>query len=98
MFPIIPPGSLVVIDDSKRKIATSGWTNEFERPIYFLEHREGYACGWCSAKEGQLTVQAHPSSNCDPETYLYPDEIEVVGQVTRIALSLETSAQRRKRS
>ncbi len=98
MFPIIPPGSLVVIDDSKRRIATSGWTTEFDRPIYFLEHREGYACGWCSAKEGQLTVQPHPSSNRDPETYLYPDEIEVVGQVTRIALSLETAGQRRTRS
>src|SRR5689334_1285677 len=48
MFPIVPPGSLVVIDDSKRRIATGGWSNEFERPIYFLEHREGYACGWCS--------------------------------------------------
>src|SRR5712692_10331054 len=98
MFPIIPPGSLVVIDDSKRRIAGSGWTNEFERPIYFLEHREGYTCGWCSAKEGRLTVQPHPSSNCDPETYVYPDEIDVVGQVTRIALSLETAVRRRTRS
>ena len=98
MFPIIPPGSLVVIDDSKRRIAASGWTNEFERPIYFLEHRDGYVCGWCSAKEGQLTVQPHPSSSGDPETYLYPDEIEVVGQVTRIALSLESAARRRTHS
>jgi transcriptional regulator with XRE-family HTH domain len=95
MFPIIPPGSLVVIDDSKRRIATSGWTNEFDRPIYFLEHREGYACGWCSLKEGQVIVQPHPASNCDPESYLYPEEIEVVGQVTRVAMSLETSARRR---
>ena len=35
MFPVIPPGSLVVIDDSKRRIAPSGWTDEFDRPIYF---------------------------------------------------------------
>ncbi len=41
MFPIIPPGSLVVIDDTKRRIVNSGWNSEFERPIYFLEHREG---------------------------------------------------------
>jgi transcriptional regulator with XRE-family HTH domain len=98
MFPVIPPGSLVVIDDSKRKIVTSGWTSEFERPIYFLEHREGYVCGWCSMKDGNLIVQPHPASNCDPNVYLYPEEIEVVGQVTRVALSLETSARRRARS
>ena len=98
MFPIIPPGSLVVIDDTKRKIATSGWTDEFDRPIYFLEHRDGYVCGWCSSRDGQVIVQPHPASHRDPEVYLYPDEIEVVGQVTRVALSLETAARRRARS
>lgn len=98
MFPIIPPGSLVVIDDSKRRVVTTGWSNEFERPIYFLEHREGYACGWCSLKDGQLVVQPHPASNCNLESYTYPDDVEVVGQVTRIALSLDQAARRRSRS
>jgi len=97
MFPLIPPGSLVVIDDSKRKIATSGWSSEFDRPIYFLEHREGYTCGWCSMGDGRLIVQPHPASNIDAESYAYPNEIEVIGQVTRVALSLE-SARRRPRS
>jgi transcriptional regulator with XRE-family HTH domain len=97
MFPIIPPGSLVVIDDSKRRIVTSGWTNEYERPIYFLEHREGYLCGWCSLRDGLLTVQPHPASQCDPESFRYPDEIEVVGQVTQVALTLELAGRRRER-
>jgi transcriptional regulator with XRE-family HTH domain len=97
MFPLIPPGSLVVIDDSKRKIANSGWSSEFDRPIYFLEHRDGYVLGWCSMKEGRLIVQPHPASNCDVESYIYPDEIEVVGQITRIAMSLD-AAHRRHRS
>ena len=97
MFPLIPPGSLVVIDDSKRRIAATGWATEFERPIYFLEHREGYACGWCSMRDARLIVQPHPASNCDPESYAYPSEIEVIGQVTRVALNLET-ARRRNRS
>ncbi|MSV36237.1 MAG: XRE family transcriptional regulator [Bryobacterales bacterium] len=98
MFPVIPPGSLVVIDDSKRRIAPSGWTDEFDRPIYFLEHRNGYACGWCSAKDGNLIVQPHPASPCSPAVYLYPEEIEVIGQVTRVAMSLEKASQRRPRS
>jgi hypothetical protein len=32
------------------------------------------------------------------ESYLYPDEIEVVGQITGIALSLDQAARRRPRS
>jgi len=96
MFPLIPPGSLVVIDDSKRRVAASGWATEFERPIYFLEHREGYACGWCSLRDGTLTVQPHPASDCDPASYAYPSEIEVIGQVTRVALNLETARPRNR--
>jgi hypothetical protein len=96
MSPLIPPGSLVVVDDAKRRIATSGWTNEFDRPIYFLEHRDGYRCGWCSLRENRITVQPHPASHCDPEVYSYPEEIEVVGQVTRVAMSLDRSNARRK--
>jgi len=98
MFPIIPPGSLVVVDDTRRRIASSGWLTEFERPIYFLEHREGYICAWCSLKEGQLTVQPHPASFCDPESYAYPLEIEVVGQVTSVAMSVGMSPPRASRS
>lgn len=98
MFPIIPPGSLVVIDDSRRRIVTSGWSTEFERPIYFLEHREGYVCGWCTLREGRLVVQPHPASLCDPETYSYPEEIEVIGQVMQVAMSLEPALHRRKRT
>ena len=40
MYPLIQPGSLVVIDETRRKIVNSGWSHESERPIYFLEHRD----------------------------------------------------------
>jgi transcriptional regulator with XRE-family HTH domain len=94
MWPLVPPGSLVVIDDTKRKIIPSGWTNEYERPIYFLEHRGGYVCAWCALKDDQLIVQPHPASDGEPEFYEYPEEIEVVGQVTRIALTLDRITRR----
>jgi transcriptional regulator with XRE-family HTH domain len=95
MFPIISPGSLVVIDDTKRRIASSGWGSEFERPIYFLEHRDGYVCGWCALRDGSITIQPHPASFCDPRTYRYPDEIEVIGQVMQVAMSLDPAHRRR---
>jgi transcriptional regulator with XRE-family HTH domain len=98
MYPIIPPGSLVVIDEGKRRVANSGWTSEFDRPIYFLEHRDGYLCGWCTLRDGNIIVQHHPASFCDPESYAYPLEIEVIGQVTQVAMTLGQSPERPTRS
>jgi transcriptional regulator with XRE-family HTH domain len=98
MHPILQPGSLILIDETRRKVATSGWTTEFERPIYFLEHRSGYACGWCSLSGDHLIVQPHPASQCSPEVYSYPDEIDVVGQVTGVAMLLDPGRKRRTRS
>lgn len=98
MYPILQPGSLVLIDETRRKIINSGWTTEYERPIYFLEHREGYACGWCHLNEGQLVLQPHPASMCSPQVFVHPDEIDVVGQVTGVAMRLDPVRRRRTRS
>jgi transcriptional regulator with XRE-family HTH domain len=95
MYPILQPGSLVLLDESKRKIANSGWTNEFDRPIYFLEHREGYVCSWCTLTGESLVVHPHPSSQEVPSAYQHPAEIEVVGQVTGVAMLLEWRKRRR---
>jgi transcriptional regulator with XRE-family HTH domain len=95
MHPILPPGALVVIDQSRRKIINSGWTSEFERPIYFLEHRDGYSCCWCTLKDTQLVLHPHPSSLQDPEAYIFPKEIDVIGQVTFAAYPLEPGTKRR---
>jgi transcriptional regulator with XRE-family HTH domain len=89
MHPILPPGSLVMVDEKKRKVEPSGWITEFERPIYFLEHRDGYVCSWCSLESGRLTTLPHPSSTQTPSVYVHPDEIEVVGQVIGVAMRLD---------
>lgn len=89
MYPLLQPGSLVVIDDAKRKVGDQNWANEFERPIYFFEHRKGYACCWCNLTENHLVLQPHPASQCLPEIYCYPDEIDIIGQVTAVAMRLE---------
>jgi transcriptional regulator with XRE-family HTH domain len=97
MYPLILPGSLVLIDESRRKVAASGWTTEFERPIYFLEHRNGFACGWCTLNGAQLIVQPHPASLCPPEIYLYPEEVDVLGQVAGVAMRFDLGKRRRTR-
>ena len=90
MYPILHPGALVAIDENRRKIATGGWSNEIDRPIYFLEHRKGYACGWCSVLEGRLLLQPHPQSQREPQMFELETGIDVIGQVVAVAMPLDT--------
>ncbi len=98
MYPTIPPGSLLVIDDGKRKIQSAGWRSLSERPIYFLEHREGFFCRWCSVKEGTISLISDPASEAPILNFNYPGEIEVIGQVVGVAMSLDPEKRRRSRS
>ena len=89
MYPMIRPGSLVQIDDTRREIAQGSWANEFERPIYFLELRDSYACCWCSISGDHLILQPHSGSPEAPEIVAYPNDIDVIGQVTGVAMQLQ---------
>jgi transcriptional regulator with XRE-family HTH domain len=86
MEPLVRPGSLVLIDPSKRQVKNSGWNNEFERPIYFVDVRTGYRCAWCALDKKQLILQPHSLSNSAPKMYQGPDEAEVVGQVVGLVM------------
>jgi hypothetical protein len=88
MDPLIPPGSVVRIDTSLRRVLQWTWRNEFERPIYFVEHADGYTCSWCNLHPKMLVLEPHPLSRCSPKTYRIPQQAEVRGQVIGIALSL----------
>jgi transcriptional regulator with XRE-family HTH domain len=98
MYPILQPGALVLIDESRRKIVNFGWSSEFERPIYFLEHRGGCVVGWCTLNDTQLVVQPHPASQCSPVVYPYPSGIDVIGQVSGVAMILDQGKKHRTRA
>jgi transcriptional regulator with XRE-family HTH domain len=98
MFPILMPGSLVLIDEGRRKPLNTGWTSEWDRPIYFLEHRDGFACGWCAMGDGTLTLVPHPSAQLAPEVFSFPSDIDVIGQVLGVAMRLDQGKRRRIRS
>lgn len=83
MYPILHPGSLVIIDDQAR--ISSHWTYEADRPIYFFEQRDAYLCGWCDLTGDRLVVLPHPSSHQKPAVFQYPAEIDLVGQVVGVA-------------
>jgi transcriptional regulator with XRE-family HTH domain len=97
MYPLLQPGALVIIDETRRKIVEQGWGNEFERPIYFFEHRNGYACSWCNLAGNRLLLQPHPASRTAPEMYAYPEEIDIIGQVTGVAMRLDPARRHRTR-
>jgi transcriptional regulator with XRE-family HTH domain len=88
LYPLIRPGSLVQIDSSQRKLSAEKWKTEFDRPVYFIELRNGYVCSWCQVDRGQLIVIPHPHSNQDVRRFDYPSQAEIVGRVTGIAMRI----------
>jgi hypothetical protein len=88
MVPLLRPGSIVLVDVSIRKIDDSDWTTEHDRPMYFVELRNGYRCGWFHRDGSRLVMQPHPLSHCLPEAWRVPEEAEVVGRVTGVATHL----------
>jgi hypothetical protein len=88
MYPILTPGSFVQVDEAKNKVAEGTWRSEFERPIYFVEMRDGYTCCWCSIKRDSIVLQSHPLSPVAVRVLKYPQEAEVLGQVVGIAMRL----------
>jgi transcriptional regulator with XRE-family HTH domain len=88
MYPLLRPGSFVQIDPTAARVPVSDWRTEFDRPIYFVEMRDGYACSWCEMRGAQLTLIPHPLSACMTRQFAYPDEAEIVGQVTAVAMRL----------
>ena len=81
MYPMIRPGALLKIDTSQNKLVMNTSRNEYERPVYFIELREAYACGWCELQGNQLLIIPHPSSPAKVRRFTYPREAEIVGRV-----------------
>jgi transcriptional regulator with XRE-family HTH domain len=88
MYPILPPGTFVQIDESKNRVAEGAWRSEYERPIYFVETREGYTCCWCTLQQDDLVLQSHPLSPVPVRLLKHPREAEVIGQVVGVAMRL----------
>jgi len=98
MSPLLPPGTFVQIDAKQTSVKKGTpkrpmGLSPFARPIYFLDIRTGYACGWCEIKDGVLTLIPHPDSGEQTRTFRYPGEVDIVGRVTGIAMSIDEENQ-----
>lgn len=99
MYPMIRPGALLTIDTNQNKLSPIAWRNEYERPIFFIELRDAYACGWCDLQGNQLLIIPHPSSPAGVRRFTYPREAEIVGRVVGYntpCVDLDVIVQRKK--
>lgn len=98
MYPMIQPGSLLLIDESRKKVAEGGWVSEYDRPVYLLEHRQGWLCAWCAITAERLIAQPHPVSGEAPQVFQHGVEVEVVGQIVGVANRWEVAGRPRPRT
>jgi transcriptional regulator with XRE-family HTH domain len=96
MSPLIRPGTFVQIDVKQTHIKNEPvprGSGPFARPVYFLDIRTGYACGWCQLEDGILTLIPHPDSGVKARSFRHPSEVEVVGRVTEIHMCIDEERQ-----
>jgi transcriptional regulator with XRE-family HTH domain len=96
MSPLIRPGTFVQIDVKQTHIkneAARKGSGPFARPVYFLDIRTGYACGWCQLEDGILTLIPHPDSGVKARNFRHPSEVEVVGRVIEIHMCIDEERQ-----
>ena len=88
MYPILPPGTFVQVDESKNRVIEGVWRSEYERPIYFIETRDGHTCSWCAVERENIILQPHPLSPVPVRLLKHPKEAEIIGQVIGVAMRL----------
>jgi len=88
MVPLLRPGSVVLLDVSAHGVEDVDWATEYDRPLYFVDVRNGYRCGWFHQDRTRLTMQPHPLSRCAPEFWPLPEGAEVIGRVVGVVTRL----------
>ncbi len=88
MYPILPPGSFVQVDEARHTVQNGGWRSEYERPIYFVETRTGHTCCWCAVTGDDIILQPHPLSPVAARVLRHNKDAEVIGQVVGVAIKL----------
>src|SRR4029077_12397070 len=85
--PIIRPGAFVQIDPQQNRVTKDMWPSEYDRPVYFVELRDNrYACSWCEYEGSRLLLVPSPMSPVRIRSVRYPQDAEIVGRVTGIAM------------
>lgn len=88
MYPQLFPGACVTVSRRHRTIEAQRGRRQWERPIYFVELRDGCVCSYCErVDEDTLALIPHPDSGCLPR-YVPCADATIIGQVVRVVMSL----------
>jgi transcriptional regulator with XRE-family HTH domain len=91
LYPLLRPGSFVEIDPELKNFDPVPVRSEFDRPIYFIDLRNEYACGWCDLLGDKLLLISHPLSPIKTRSFNFHKEAEIIGQVTGVAMRIGIS-------
>jgi hypothetical protein len=89
MWPLLPPGSLLQLDQRVRTIDNGTWS-EFERPIYLIESRNRFYCCHAQRRGDNLRLISHGESQAATSISIPCKEARVRGQVRPIFRPLAT--------
>jgi hypothetical protein len=94
MWPLLPPGSVLRLDPTARKIA-EGRFLEFDRPIYLVEYNNRFYCCYVQRERDILILLPHPESPCRPNIKIPFKQARVRGQLSLLFRPLATRARSR---
>jgi hypothetical protein len=89
MWPLLPPGSLLQLNQKRRKITEGRWS-EFERPVYLIEYAGKFYCCYAQRKGENLLLISHDESPIRPITAVPSKNARVRGELTPIFRPLAT--------
>jgi hypothetical protein len=89
MWPLLPPGTLLQLDQKKRRVSAGSWT-EFERPVYLIEYGGRFQCCHAQRRGDSLLLISHADSPRQPITSVPYKKVRVRGQLTPIFRPLAT--------
>lgn len=89
MWPLLPPGSLLQLDQKVKTVAEGSWS-EFERPIYLIEYKNRFYCCHAQRRGETLRLISHAESQVPPSVSVPFKEAKVRGQLTPIFRPLAT--------
>ena len=89
MWPLLPAGSLLQLDQTERTIAEGQW-GEFERPVYLIEYKGRFHCCHAQQRGEALRMISHQESPERPSISVPYKEAKVRGRLTPIFRPLAT--------
>lgn len=89
MWPLLPPGSLLQLDQTERTVEDGRW-DEFERPVYLIEYKGRLRCCHAQRRADGLRLIPHLESPERTSTTVPYREAKVLGRLTTIFRPLAT--------